>query len=129
MINANELRLGNWINYAGHPVQCSLSDLYICDSNDLYSGIHLTEERLLLMGFEKVDLHKNLYKKSMQVSGGNIMKAMVVYLDEKSHTIALADYWTGSERLELLQMDYQHVHTIQNLYFVLTGEELEIKDL
>ena len=107
MINANELRLGNWINYAGHPVQCSLSDLYICDSNDLHSGIHLTEEWLLRMGFVEDKIWKKCFRRG---------KFEVEFIDND---------W----RYELLNMVVilDWVHQLQNLHFATMREELEIK--
>jgi hypothetical protein len=51
---------------------------------------------------------------------------IVLYIDENNYTIAIVDYYTGVEKTDLLHLDYEFVHQLQNLYFALTGEELTI---
>ena len=60
MIQANELRLGNWVTFC-HPkteynIQIPAYDIYLCSIGDrAYKGIPLTPEILEKAGFAKED--------------------------------------------------------------------------
>ncbi|WP_131828098.1 hypothetical protein [Elizabethkingia anophelis] len=73
-----------------------------------FTPIHLTEEWLVKLGFEKSDSLSNCTKTTngykFDFAGGEVL-----YLD--------------SVRLKHIK----YVHQLQNLYFALTGEELTIK--
>jgi hypothetical protein len=81
---------------------------------DLLFGIPLTEDWLLKFGF---DLINNEYHQS------------------RNHELKL--YWTVNknkmipefnEKRFVTGYDFKYVHQLQNLYFILTGEELTIKN-
>ena len=114
-MKATELRIGNWVDYT-----CKLSDRYIqaigknemiCLLNNLAKAepIPLTEEWLEAFGFQKVGAW--FYKGDFA-------------LRPKSEFIGL-EY--GGFILSILDIHIDYVHTLQNLYFPLTGEELEKK--
>jgi hypothetical protein len=131
----NELRIGNWINVGGELNQFTIADF--CDIfdngnkwfKDLFKPIQLTEEWLLKFGFELYD-----YEPSEE-EDDFIFKDYKKSLDGKTfyYTICECPYneWdfgiklTWAEQALLSRIKY--VHQLQNLYFALTGEELEIK--
>lgn len=128
MIKANELRIGNYIKLMLNDedfviVQVTLNDLEAVDNKKgLYEPIPLTEEWLLNFGFEKNDhliiltLNKCTYLELD--NNGDFYNVFIKQFDttDKSinDTIGLG--------IELI-----NVHELQNLYFVLKGEELEVK--
>ena len=115
-----ELRIGNWVyqtnqvfNEEPHRVNriMALADLQnskcmVFEEWDNVKGIPLTEEWLLKFGFEP---HKGGYEL------------------EKStfdKTYMLVDVLTD----QCVRADISYVHSLQNLYYALTGEELKIKN-
>lgn len=124
MIKANELRIGNWVEMKtvliGSKWEAIESELI--NMNDMGSGngtyasykpIPLTEEWLIKFGFDveiNVDNGDWYFKQSkVDVSFGLIKD------DNGSWEL-----YTGSRKIK-------YVHQLQNLYFALTGEELENK--
>ena len=114
MIQANELRLGNYVNHNNFKVPMMVSGLILEDrrcrvavigSNSTlmcggyWSAIPLTEQWLIDFGFEKnlVEYQKEL---------------LTIKNDFTINCL-------GSWRIEI-----KHVHQLQNLYFALTGKEL-----
>jgi len=89
--------------------------------------IPITEEWLLRFRFIKKP-KTNIYLKPMFSIGEKILKLMAVCLDDNSSTIAIVDYYTETEKSDLLHLDYQFIHQLQNLFFALCGEELKIKE-
>ena len=124
MIDVKELRIGNWIcsdtSFFGETKkrewQVSLDDLQsISDFPQDYDPIPITEEWLLKFGYECFN-GRSLYSKG----------------DDDLHI----DFEYGSAQFRDSTSDgYNHVgiaityvHQLQNLYFALTGKELEIKE-
>ena len=113
MIKANELRIGNWIY---NPLQqipfrvdfTALSNVYYDNKLDKprYEPIPLTEEILLKCGFEK--------KFPFYVKGNIEVRIMGNSMP----------CWVSSR---FVTTKDQHLHQLQNLYFALTGEELNIE--
>lgn len=123
-MKANELRIGNIIgcdiqsltvravndqtcicqNNSGKP--------YILDLEDLY-GLKLTEEWLVKLGFEKIVCGINPQLPDFILNGVTLMTHTQGFyiLDQKNG-------WSP----------FYYVHQLQNLYFALTREELEIKE-
>ena len=127
-MKVEELRIGNWINLItdGHEQEPDTFQWALYDY-DLYKDrmedckpIPLTEEWLLKFGFESKQ--NGLYK---PFKGGCIRL-----------NVGIASLFIGSDYSLNTAMDYdyvelpneiEYVHQLQNLYFALTGEELEIK--
>ena len=122
MINTKEFRRGNYINDIAlgvcEVVAIFTNSIEVCKLNKpnvsyLISNIEpipLTEEWLLIMGFEKCE-HKTepqYYKDCEEIS-------VRLFPKEKYFTLA----YLGTE--------IKYLHELQNLYFALTGEELTIK--
>jgi len=118
MIHANELRLGNLVEYDNRTfaidsisqefptLSTSEFGIGVVDYNNI-SPIPLTEEWLVKFGFQD---YENSY---------------ILEYDGRDFT------WTGSTyyiRWCGHAMDCQYVHQLQNLYFALTGNELTINE-
>jgi hypothetical protein len=106
-----ELRIGNWVKQPNGIIEVfTVSDLD--DEGDINSyledeiePIPLTEEWLIKFGFERWnDVYNNFYHKlnGVEIENGNI------YVGH------------GNE--------IKYAHQLQNLYFALTGEELNKQD-
>lgn len=130
-MKANNLRIGNWLEFEDKTM--TVSSIHIDDTIRFkvpYGGsigcfklsahikpIPLTEEWLLRFGFENYETDKSrVYRlngfMATYVFNGRFKGKR--YL--KYHNITFEDFG-----------HIQHVHQLQNLYFSLTGEELEIK--
>lgn len=135
MIKANELRIGNWLLDDGEPTyihSISSGGISFFVINDVrinkqtgcgieggcerFKPIALTHEWLLKFGFEQ--------KGSCYIKVGFNTLA-----DYGSQCISL---YLGGAQLEFgyyeNQLDCSYVHSLQNLYFVIMGEELTIKE-
>ena len=117
-MKVNELRVGNWVLEFGHPLQISLNngDLWHTDN---FNGIPLTPEILEQCGFKRDKLghwRKNMNKSKFFILRGREWHYKTGYLD----TLSVMHY-------DNCKMSY--LHQLQNIYFALIGEELEIKSL
>ena len=126
-MKANELRIGNWVYHEPSVNETTngefiVSEINVFDKNSInglessdVKPIPLTQEWLVKFGFEKRDvLSSVLYDiKNPRFS---------VYLNPP---IDKSNKWNilGIEK----NINIQHVHQLQNLYFALTGEELTLK--
>ena len=108
-MKVTELRINNWVQFkhTETPVRVTLGDFvreYQDEHLDDYKPIPLTEEWLLKFGFEYNDLNgdSGLWKiPPFQIYG--------------KYNQFIYDY----------RLDVNYVHQLQNLYFALTGEELQ----
>jgi len=112
-MKASELRLGNLIydipERGGKII--SVNKVWIDDDGeslyfDLCNPIPLTEEWLLKFGFEKKD---------------SIFSKTLLFGILQKNGIFFCEIMEGGVNVKC-------VHQLQNLYFALTGEELEIKE-
>lgn len=115
-MKANELRIGNLVYYVdgdGYFYQLNITVIEDGITND-FEPIPLTEEWLFRFGFYET----SRYGKYLEF---NINQEQVLRFPICKHSEK--DFWyvlRGSVKI-------QYVHQLQNLYFALTGEELEIK--
>tara|TARA_R110000744_G_scaffold43803_1_gene97923 strand:+ start:53 stop:409 length:357 start_codon:yes stop_codon:yes gene_type:complete len=115
-MKANELRVGNLVTTGGveqYVMSIDIDDPAEHRINDCqgiaYQPIPLTEEWLVRFGFENTNTKENPnYKKGFYI-------CMV-----REHGINICNNHGFIN-------DLNHVHQLQNLYFALTGEELELK--
>ena len=121
-MKANELRIGNYVDFYGHQhivegvskrlrPDCGYYELSMIDMPQ--KGFHLkpiplTEEWLLKFGFIEDGNTKNLFNN------------FGVYFQRLDNKLYLMSEDGGKRHIEF-------VHTAQNIHFALTGEELEIK--
>ena len=114
-MKANELRIGNWVSYItaeGAEIELQIN----CESfkwisedpigfNLVHFHIPITPEWLERFGFE--NRGNNLFVKG---------KIELRYYANRCEVVVRG-----------INITYQYVHQLQNLYFALTGEELELK--
>lgn len=131
-MKATELRIGNYILDNVTQLQC-IVDYINLDEYQIktyYRPIPLTEEWLIKFGFEKLD-HSKEYGKGFVSAHGWSAKYSIDGLrmlqpNEKSN-------WAENQNsfkiigLNDVNLWIKHVHSLQNLYFALTNEELTIK--
>jgi hypothetical protein len=135
-MKANELRIGNFIQGAANTCSSTLgyieevTPLFIHDKSlhnafRFYNGIPITEEWLLKFGFEEEAMR---YSRNIDLFGGGkklCFSGDYLYIidSEKQNTIPtdVVTIWNKDVKKEF------YVHSLQNLYFALTGEELIIK--
>lgn len=112
-MNANELRIGNIVEWGRLPFTvCSIGKSHV--ENEWWSkpiseiyAIPLTEEVLLKYGF-KFDCEFNLTRDMFEIQKSNINHNSFLF------------YMKGAYGVEL-----KYLHQLQNLFFALTGQELE----
>ena len=122
MIQANELRIGNWLEYftdIGDSLgfrQVKASEfLALYDNPKRAIPIKLTEEILLKCGFN--------YKDGEYIKG--LWKLVPDFPKEE-----VVGYGLFIKRLDWTRTNensIKYLHQLQNLYFALTGKELEVK--
>ena len=118
-MDARELRIGNLITeYDNVLIQVSCWEFEKARLNNnedempWMQPIPLTEEWLLKFGFLEDEKYDNTYCKYLSVLNG--FTTMEYDLD---NNLLLLDN---------MEIKIKHVHQLQNLYFALTGKELEI---
>lgn len=109
----NEVRIGNYRGNTHRPVPIDASDFMNMEVNDLnYPSILLNEEWLKKFGFEATEVWGDYANDKLLICSGP-------YFQEY--------YCTYNNNFRSKQIKY--VHELQNLYFALTGEELQLKEL
>jgi len=114
MIEAKDLRIGNWVYLSSHKKDIGEVHLGFNNTNlDLFEPIELTEEWLLKFGFKIVV--KNAEKNGV----------LICYnIKEKTYDFVLRDSFYNKK---FTVSKLRHVHSLQNLYYELTKKELTIK--
>lgn len=124
MLKANELRLGNLVNYEQTThyitlidrlgfietrwIKQPINELNYTSSIDIIKPIELTEEWLIKFGFYK----KNGYGFINITMKGGLYNSL-------NNDCYIYNYYG-------LQLNCKYVHQLQNLYFALTGSELTV---
>lgn len=127
-IAASELRIGNvfkWNILASMGKGIDRVNLENIKYYEFFDGIPLTEEILLKCGFEN---------NSILLSEQRILdihdEGSVSFLDSELATELFKSTWNGRDDLfyniMVIARNIKYLHTLQNLYFALTGKELEI---
>jgi hypothetical protein len=122
-MKANELRIGNLVNIGEQPNILELvdfADMYENNTLVHYQPIPLAEDWLLKFGFEKVELN---YQKAYSDDLAIIIAGDGLLLVSQSGT---DDNYENPYCHALIYI--KSVHQLQNLYFALTGTELELKN-
>ena len=136
-MRANELRIGNLIQKNGkihYTNNLTILDIFhlSIDDTDIFEPIPLTEEIFLKCGFEKV---KNKDKEGLrEYIGHTVQKARYAIFDTDIFITKVDKrglLWRNID-CDFMVLFYhksipiKYLHQLQNLYFALTGEELEI---
>jgi hypothetical protein len=122
-MKVNELRIGNWVNYEESPYQVwseirknsvDLDDLKNKHVNaaayDELQPIPLTEEWLLKFGFVSNPYQDRYEKGHLHIECDKTKGELMLWIDKLPYAKLI-----------------KSVHELQNLYFALTGNELEVK--
>jgi hypothetical protein len=125
MIQPNELRVGNILNYTTDEdglftTTIDWEDIKYCieknkDFNRHYSPIPLTEEVLLKCGFER---------EKETIENIDFIKDDSPYWVQ---WVAVGDYFVLFGGGNSLGISIKSLHQLQNLFFALTGKELEYR--
>ena len=141
MIQSNDLRIGNYVSHrtgtmtiGGVQIDCvEFMPTEDGDRGSIYDdidGIPLTEEWLIRFGFEKnVEINENAYEFPKR-KYPHLSRMGLFFLHHTITGIDKIDYYNlafpgsyGSCYLPSFNQ-CRYVHQLQNLYYVLTGEEL-----
>tara|TARA_R110000803_G_scaffold121456_1_gene189570 strand:- start:214 stop:630 length:417 start_codon:yes stop_codon:yes gene_type:complete len=138
-MKAKELRIGNLVHSkADTVIMMSGWELYNMTVNEntnsetFLKPIPLTEEWLLKFGFDKPCKY-DWYNKRYNTTCIEANEEMTVSWNIKSKRLSIFDSMEETDMVNILShpiycaQDLDYVHQLQNLYFALTGEELEIK--
>jgi len=135
-MKATELRLGNYVYHESST--CKLETVLAFEDVEEYNPIPLTEEWLLKFGCGKKEIN-DYYKETddfgilfyheINFNGGwftlGINSDNEYYLCDSGYDLddkdSMASFACGLPSIK-------YVHQLQNLYFALTGEELEIRN-
>lgn len=110
-MNAAELRIGNWVRTKQTNVEFKIYHTnFDCPPiiKFNYEGIPITEEWLIKFGFKKT-----ISPSMMKLEDIKLM----AYGNGNKWGVSAGAYYNSSI----------YVHQLQNLYFALTGKELELK--
>jgi hypothetical protein len=117
-MNANELRIGNWVLDNGFPNKASanlITELWEAE-RVWCQPIPITPEILVDAGFYLVNhIHGYSFHAMDRKSKKDKDKPSIDIYDNKT---LFCSHWVNH---------CQYVHQLQNLYFALTGEELNIQ--
>ena len=113
-MKATELRIGNLVQDR-HSEECGMIDIVVLGiidamENHSYEPIPLTEEWLKRLGFE---IKKGAWGTSAEIRIGRVR--YVLYQNRNVWSINPTDGF---------RVDFKYIHTVQNHYFALTGQEL-----
>lgn len=128
MIQSNELRLGNWIYWVNHDDDKFTEQVIpetlkrMCEDEDPnfeaeerhhshYEPISLTPEILDKCGWGGKDF--------MEISH-------CCFITQEHDTFYLQTEYHVLEKIHQTELPIKYLHELQNLYFALTGKELEI---
>jgi hypothetical protein len=117
-LTANELRIGNLCNYGGQSHVIDYADIELLarkvDMEEVieYEPIPLTEELLVKLGFDN-SFGMQWYKDGVRVSMAT-PTTMLFWRDEFNED-------------EVITLKDKYVHTLQNAWVLITGEELTTK--
>ena len=130
-MKTSELRVGNYIKLMLNDedfavVQVTLNDLEAVDNKKgVYELMLLKEEWLLKHGFfvENFDY-------SIPISECKVVWLTLIPQDEEctAYSVCVTQTDEDEDDQNVFLSDISYVHQVQNLYFTLTGKELEHKE-
>lgn len=122
MIQANELRIGNWVYSLILEENAQITSIN-SSIKDLLNPIELTEEILLKCGFEIIKFKNPTCNVGIDLFHG--YDYAIIKLGYKTDLIIRFN--KSKFKIEsFYSTEIKHLHQLQNLYFALTNEELEI---
>lgn len=127
MLKANELRIGNWIdcrnfNGTGKTIRTEFH-LDLIKYTHFFDPIPLTPEILEKCGFVKIDdaVYGNKY--FIEIGGSKY----AIYISSNGNCMVGIVYIDLPDNVYNFTWHISSLHQLQNLFFALTGEELNYK--
>lgn len=141
MINANELRVGNWVllnRGTDDQTEVTIDIITIYEDENAIllkkcEPIPLTEEWLIRFGFKREDKAPPTKEHSQYFSKWVMdYKYSFAYAPFREdwgfyHSYTDAPKDEDNDKFDFISCGLKYVHQLQNLYFALTGAELTIK--
>jgi hypothetical protein len=130
MIQDKELRIGNWYNQFGNFCQATGLTIYeLSKSTETQlwcKSIAITAEILEKCGFEKMPTEPQMY---IKVTGKGWKGNYKIRFSKKQGVWLFKNAGGKFIRIDSINNPTPlfYLHQLQNLYFALTGEELNIK--
>ena len=121
MIKAQELRIGNYVQYEElkNPSKVWIIDCTETSTNTKAKPIPLTEEWVLELGLHESNrIIMGEYRPCYVKFSSGLVASFVLMVNNNSFFVE----WIGGG------IGIKYIHQLQNLYFALTGEELTIKE-
>lgn len=132
-LKCTDLRIGNLIDYFGDIIKVDTIDYFdgkervggktkdedrVFDKPSYFDPIELTEELLVKIGFVKENEVNRMYNNRCVVSYyiGNFYKELVIEVRREK----------GFYKNNMVHYDIKYLHELQNAYYCLTNEELEV---
>jgi hypothetical protein len=134
-MKANELRIGNWVNFIPDKGNFIISDIKTFNENTINGleledcqPIPLTEEWFLKFKFE-IKNHSSIDKTPIYSKGEIDIDYCFSYADFREDYSFYVEYTdspfdSDTDKLYPVSLGIKYVHQLQNLWFTLTGEEL-----
>ncbi len=121
MIQANEIRLGNWVNFIPD------NGNFIVSGIDSFNHSFKTINGLCTDDIRPIPLTKEILLKCGWVKNNNINSFEMIgecrmFLNETSFGYNMYNYILGASICKKIK----YLHQLQNIYFALTQKELEI---
>lgn len=118
-MTANELRIGNWLQNNGEQYQITGATIISMERGDSFAEpIPITDEWLHRFGFEIID---GLYRMDMYWGEFRDFTTLKNQFLFGCFNFEKRIYFTRNVE------SVTYVHQLQNLYYALTGQELEVK--
>jgi hypothetical protein len=114
MIDAKDLMIGNWVSLDGNYSRVEFIEPEEINGNERLDPIPLTQDILYKCGFDKSPQIISIYEQGL----------LRLWL---GHNGCIAYLIDKNSRESHYIKDVQHLHALQNLYFALTGENLNIQ--
>jgi hypothetical protein len=135
-MKAEELRIGNYVEWSTPALAINIKELsHKVSSKDLVNleenkillePIPLTEEWLVKFGFTESKEHNNFQSKAFHIT---ISENKIFEIRTNNQGTRMWNNKHGwKQQYEDIDVYPKYVHQLQNLYFALTGEELQSKD-
>ena len=126
----NELRIGNWVDWDEKTIRSEVKGIHPSGNYlHLENGwvqlsrcepIPLTEEWLVRFGFKESNNYGYFLSPHKDSRSDSSSTRLCFFLE-------IMDFIVSSNHYDAWYVNCKYVHQLQNLYFALTGEELELK--
>lgn len=134
-MEANTLRIGNYLQYKNtqdiaiveliHKKHFDCRDEFgFFTPNANYESIPISEDFLIKLGFVECEGKFGTYYKCSKLDGFRIW----LHEDENVTLWQVGRKEYDNDTTTFISADLKFIHRLQNLYNILTGEELTIKD-